>query len=818
MASVGLSALCFSGSVFAQEVTSKIDPVQNDTGEIIVTARRQAENLQNVPVSIQVVTGETLQNQAITKAEDISKLAAGLRLTSQNDSSGGLIILRGVRWAPGSGTEAIPIYLNDVSFQPGDVLQSLFDIQQIEVLRGPQGTIRGAPSIAGAVTITTHRPDMDEFGGYGAALLGTNNRWYVQGAVNAPIIKDKLAIRIAGMVDNSEANRVYSIAPGARDPRLRTENIRASARFEPTDTVRIDAVYQYMKNSGTIYSQVAGPGSPGVPARNIPANYNGPSLTARDYTAVSDLGRDAKASRELITVNATWEVLGQVLSYNYGLRKAGDGGTANVDVGNVIPGFDRVASNEPQPPKDTSYYNVHELRLSSLRGGDHIVDYDIGYYRNRSNGNSILNSLVYRPGAFGVPGSEVPGAVTTPVARYILPVNTNIRLAIRNESYYGNLQLHLPADIEFSGGIRHIIDRRPTNININSGSFYALFANPTGGALPCTALGLNNSPNYSGYCDTQVPAGVAITSVENYDKKFTATIWNASLSHKFTQDVLGYVTVGTSWRQGLPAIANTGLPANLLFPNPEKATSYEVGVKASFGSALRVNFDLFQIDYKGQLTTGEGVAYYDTVNQSVSTTSLAFYTNVDARVRGIEAEVQLRPIHNLSLGLNLSYARIQAQGGSAPCNDATRAITPANPINTCPISKGKTLNVSSPFQASMNGSYTFPLGAVDGYFRFNMDFQGHNPNISSSAPARGLLVTPTQAYAIFDVFAGLTGSKGAWDVGLYAKNVFNKKVELSSFPLTNGVFGAFGSPGYDAINSTMPREAGLMLRYAFGSR
>lgn len=818
MASVGVSALCAPALVLAQTAPQAPQATQSsgDINDIVVFARREAENVQDVPVSIQVVTGETLQEQAITRAEDISKLAAGLRLTSQNDSSGGLIILRGVRWAPGSGTEAIPIYLNDVSFQPGDVLQSLFDVQQIEVLRGPQGTIRGAPSIAGAVTITTHRPDLDEFGGYGSALYGTHNRWYVQGAVNAPIIRDKLAVRIAGLVDNSEANRVHSLAPGARDPRLRTENIRASARFEPMDTVRIDAVYQYMKNSGTIYSQVAGPGSPGVPARNIRPNYNGPALASDDYKAVSDLGRDAKASRQLITVNATWEILGQVLSYNYGLRKAGNGGSANVDVGNVIPGFDRVASDEPQPPKANTYYNVHELRLSSVRGGDRFFDYDIGYYRNRSDGNSILNSLVYRPGTFGVPGAEVPGAITTPVARYILPITTNIKLAIRNQSYYGNLQFHLPADIEFSGGVRHIIDRRPTNIDIKSGSFYALFKNPT--TFPCTVIGFNASPNYAGYCDTQVPAGAAFTTTENYNKKFTATIWNASLSKKFTQDILGYATVGTSWRQGLPAIANTGLPSNLLFPDPEKATSYEVGVKATIGSALRVNLDIFQIDYKGQLTTGEGVSYYDAVNQSISTTSLAFYTNQDARVRGIEAEIQLRPVRDLSIGLNLSYAKITSQGGTAPCNDASRPITPTNTINTCPVAKGKTLNVSSPFQASMNGSYTVPMGPFDGYVRFNMDFQGHNPNISSSAPARGRLTTPTKSYAIFDIFAGITGNEGGWDVGLYAKNVFNKKVELSSFPLANGVFGDFGSPGYDAVNSTMPREAGLTLRYAFGSR
>ncbi|HEX7856843.1 MAG TPA: TonB-dependent receptor [Sphingobium sp.] len=821
LASAGIGALWAPGFAYAQQAESKADQPAVDENAIVVFARREAENVQDVPVSIQVVTGETLQKQLITRAEDLSKFAAGLRLTSQNDSSGGLIILRGVRWAPGSGTEAIPIYLNDISFQPGDVLQSLFDIQQVEVLRGPQGTIRGAPSIAGAVTITTRKPELDQFGGYASASLATHNRWYVQGAVNAPIIKDKLAIRVAGLVDNSEANRVHSLAPGAKSPRLRTENVRASLLFQPTDTLSINASYQYMKNSGTIYSQVAGPGSPGVPARNIPANYNGPALQADDYKAVSDLGRDAKASRQLITVNASWDVLGQRLSYNYGYRHAGEGGAANVDVGNVVPGFDRRSSDGPQPPQGKSYYNVHELRLSSIRGGDRFFDYDLGYYRNRSEGTPTPTSLVYRPGSFGVPGTEVPGAVTTPVDRYAIPITTRIKLAIRNESYYGNLQIHLPADTEFSGGIRYIRDRRPANINITSGSFFSLFKNPTGGFIPCTSPlfgGAVTSPVYPGYCDFPVPAGVAFSDTENYNKQYSATIWNASLSHKFTPDILGYATVGTSWRQGLPAIANTGLPSSLLFPEPEKATSYEVGLKTTIAGKLRLNVDIFQINYKGQLTTGEGVNYYDAVNQNIGTTSLAFYTNVDAKVRGVEAEVNFQPTRAISLGVNLSYSKIKSEGGIVPCNDASRPITPANPINTCPSPKGKTLNVSSPFQASANGSYTVPLGPVEGYFRFNVDFQGRNPNISSSAPARGLAVTPTPAYAIVDLFAGLTGGDSAWDVGIYAKNVFNKKQELSSLPLNNGVFSDFGPTGYDVINTTVPREVGLSVRYSFGSR
>lgn len=119
----------------------------DEENAIVVFARREAENVQDVPVSIQVVTGETLQKQLITRAEDISKFAAGLRLTSQNDSSGGLIILRGVRWAPGSGTEAIPIYLNDISFQPGDVRSTSSKLRCSAARKVQSAVLRQLPAL-----------------------------------------------------------------------------------------------------------------------------------------------------------------------------------------------------------------------------------------------------------------------------------------------------------------------------------------------------------------------------------------------------------------------------------------------------------------------------------------------------------------------------------------------------------------------------------------------------------------------------------------------------------------------------------------------
>ena len=186
--------------------------------------------------------------------------------------------------------------------------------------------------------------------------------------------------------------------------------------------------------------------------------------------------------------------------------------------------------------------------------------------------------------------------------------------------------------------------------------------------------------------------------------KYDDTLYNFSLSHRLNDDVLVYATTGTSFRSGLPAINNPGLPANLVTPEPEEAVSYEVGVKSEVGG-VRINGAIFQLDYTNQLTSFEGVNYINSITGRPTPTSLAFYRNIDALVRGFEVELAANPTDHLFLGANLSYSQIESEGGSVPCNDASRPLSAANPINFCPSPVGQVLNQQSPLQITVNGSY-----------------------------------------------------------------------------------------------------------------
>lgn len=813
LASASVAALSLPAVAAAQtdSDTNATNAVVSE--DIIVTARRENERLQDVPVSITAITSQTLGELGVTRGEEIAKLAPGLNLSNQTTAgvSGTSITLRGVRWTSSAGTPAIPVYFNEGAISPQTGLLSLYDIQQVEVLRGPQGTSRGAASISGAITVTSRRPDLDEIGGSFMGIVGTRDHQTFQGGVGVPIIPGKLAVRVAGNYENTEGNSVRSINSSV-DPQMRVRSFRFSVRAEPTDYFRVNAMYERLTVKGETFKNVVGSGSPGNPAAGIAVGYNGPTIAAADFLSLQDVPNRHDERHSVFTVNAELDLFNHRLSYNFARDSTSTFDFASVDPGNSLVGFD---TNSSQIQRG-AFLEQHELRLSSIRGG-HLVDYDIGYYNFKSRGATDFALPQYLPGAFGF----TPVAGTQPLARYTLQTLVQPLVVRNDESFYANVELHLPYDIEVTGGIRRIKSVSPFSaaLTLYPGTFVNIGPNPLGGfGLPCEALGAFNpaaggtvtSPVYPGTCDTPVPGSAAAPQL--FPNKANATIYNASVSKKFGPDLLAYATVGSSFRIGLPAVFNTGLPAAFLNPDPEKATSYELGLKATIAPRTNLNLSIYQIDYKGQLTSFQGIQYYNSIGRSISSTNNAFFRNVDARVRGIEAEFTTKPIDGLTLGALASYSIIKTKGSSViPCNDPTRPITAANPINTCVGVSGQKINPSAPFQANLFAGYEAPIsGSIGGFIRINVNFQGSSPNY-------GISTQKAKSYALVDLFAGLIGNEAGWELSGYAKNLFNVRKELLRLPIDPS-YVIFGPTGYNQVNVTQPREIGVQLRYRFGSQ
>ena len=177
--------------------------------EVIVTAQRREQRIQDVPMTVSAVSGAALEEFNIFTMTDVQTLTPGLVL----DGSDGRVArasLRGVTYDPDAAALAgtVGFYFNELPIDAAYAFRSLYDVGQIEVLRGPQGTLRGQPSPAGAVTITSRSPNYSEYGGSLSQSLSDASLINTQAVINIPIIQDKLAIRLAGVYDSTDGNQV----------------------------------------------------------------------------------------------------------------------------------------------------------------------------------------------------------------------------------------------------------------------------------------------------------------------------------------------------------------------------------------------------------------------------------------------------------------------------------------------------------------------------------------------------------------------------------------------------------------------------------
>jgi iron complex outermembrane recepter protein len=261
LASVGQFALLMSTAVHAQE--TQADEAESNSGnEIVVTATKQgAQSLIDVPLAIQAFGGEQLEQRGIRETTDLISAIPGASSGEQVGSVLKTITLRGVGAAGGVGDSPIGYYIDNVPFSvPNFPLAPplrFVDIERVEVLRGPQGTLYGQGSAGGTIIYHTRDPNLSRIEARGEASLGTtadasNLNYGVSGAVSLPLVKDKLAIRISGGYDKRAGYiDVYSATPTTgplleKDANnITNKDIRAVLLWEPSDalTVRLQAAH-----------------------------------------------------------------------------------------------------------------------------------------------------------------------------------------------------------------------------------------------------------------------------------------------------------------------------------------------------------------------------------------------------------------------------------------------------------------------------------------------------------------------------------------------------------------------------------------------
>jgi iron complex outermembrane receptor protein len=842
LAFAGVSLLSLATPAYAQDAQGTTEDAANASGDIIVTARRREESLQEVPLVVNAVTNRTLEKLNIRDLRDVSSVVPGLSLVTNANGVGSIATLRGINFDVNSSGNngTVEFYLNDEPVSSGIVLQSMFDIGQIEVLRGPQGTLRGRASPSGSITVTTRLPDMEEFGGYLNGTMTTLDQQNVQGGINIPIIKGMLALRVAGLFDDNELNRVRSINPNSHgiSPKQETRSERVTLEFKPTDNIDIVGRYQHFVTNWHVYDQVesANLAVPGRPASPI-------LIRPQDRESVMDLSRINRNAFDIFNVQAEWRFAGQKLNFVFGHTNSQLWSTRSPnDIGNFFSGAAVDAANPVDAPNNpyatgfntrpnlntqaqsnhsTSNQRSYELRLSSDERLFGMVDYVVGGLINQSiiPFNLWSNTPIFA-------GAAPPfGPLATVAVSNIVQTGDTIE-----HSAFGNVNVHIGDATEISGGVRYISYKTDTVKTLQTSA-----------------------------------AGTPTPLPGNLKESLHHTIWSASIKHRFSDAIMVYASAGSSWRasaqtngiidgiSGLDRFPYGNL-ASILHLNPETSTSYEVGFKSDWlDRRLHVNVSYYHQDFKNYFYSSPSVqvAQRVAIPAGGSTTGpnagdvYAFNTlqilavNVPAKVDGIEGEIGFQATPDWNMAATLSYSHSRIKNAPVPCN--LPAATPFFGVNGAAFvaanggqQYGSCLadfraGNSAPFSASFQTVYSHALtDRFSGFIRALVTYNSHSENDPTNP------IDNIKAYGLVNLFLGLRDPDGMWELTGYAKNLFDTQRVLTrdanplATPYTvlnfNGAGQIIGSTGgagittYRAITMTAPREFGLNLRVSFGSR
>jgi iron complex outermembrane receptor protein len=780
-------------------------------GEIVVTARRRSESLQEVPLTVNAVTSDQLQKLNLKQFSDVASIVPGLNLNTDPMASNSSASMRGVTFAVATAAEpTVALYMNDVPVQASFLFHSLYDVGQIEVLKGPQGTVRGISAPSGAITFTMRKPDLSDFGGYGEATVTDQMSRNFQGAVNIPIIKDVLAIRAAGVIDQNRVDGVTSINSSIK-PRGVTKSERFSVSYEPGDIFNANVTYSHNDLDTTHFQEVSGPGHAGFTVGGV-AYPASPAISPSDRLSLEEKPDTNRMRNDIVIAQIDSRIFGQHLSYvgGYMNEKIKTVGGSLHDLGNLLPGLDfknfSVANYEA---------TTQEIRLASDPAPDRVFDYTVGaYYQWVKLGGNFTSLAQLLSGAFGSPTAAPNLTAFDP--RFGVSSSVDFPGTLQETSLFGSATLHLGANTELTGGVRHMwsIKDSTTVINTLDGLVNIVFP------IPCQLVpnaGLTPGPS-PGICT--VPGRLVGSKTTRSSE--TPTIYNISLSHHFTRDLLVYADTGTSFRQagqtiglqGAINISNDPTLQTLIVHDPEHTRSYEVGFKSTWlDGRARLNAAVYRQRFTNLPVYVPNINYFNTTNNSQA--NFNFTASVDALVTGFDVDAAFQITHDWTASLQGSYADGKVKNSLVPCNVAGVTLSATNLVSLCPGGSSSRLPL---WNATLQSEYTHPVNdKMDGFVRGLFTYYPENKRQEP-----GLAV---DNYSVTNIYLGVRASDGAWEASLFARNLFNDSTATDISNIQENLDGQLKSfpslirpSGYFQTTTTAPREVGVSVHYALGSR
>jgi len=726
--------------------------------DIVVTARRRDESSQRVPIAVVAASGEDLNNLNVADLEDLPRLAPGLTVTpSPLGSSRPAYQIRGQRAAATRITTdpAIVVYFAEVgSSRAAGSAQSMFDIDSVQVLKGPQGTLFGRNTTGGAILITPAAPK-DEFDGYLAGSIGSFDMSSVEGMLNLPL-SEQLQLRVAAKVNRRDGYFNNIAQPGREAFDDNNQSYRATLRFQPNDAITSDTIGTIYHSdvvgfiAKTFYADPAGvPVAPLVPLITGAAAASA-ALPFYDYSNPNT--PDNRDTTWSIQNNTTVEL------------------TDDLTLKNII-GYKRIKNNFTNFADGTAasllnaagYYRgsqfSEELQLQGQTGR---FEFLVGAFYSQESGRDLTRNISFGGAAsytdFDGENKSLSGFV------------------------HGTLDLGGGLSVNAGGRITH--DSREVNSHVRRASTPPICL-ASGVAIPMTDV------------DDLTQCSVVTKA------KFTEPTWNLGLNYQITPDNLLYITHRHGYRSG--AASNAQAPDL----RPEKVNDIEIGSKNAFRlGEVPVRFNL--IGYYGWYTDLQRNVAVLLAGGAVTQDRNA----AEARVYGLETELDVRLTDFFSLRANYALTKAKYDSYDNTINTPSGPVVVDNSGATFAYTPEHAFSATATFDLPIPESAgDLAFSTTYSYQSSVQTTDSNSPNCGPGGIEKWCLneVARVDAYGLVDARLSWTNvMDSSADLTFFVTNLTDEKYVAGKYGLVDVLGFASYWPG-------PPRMYGVQARVRFGA-
>jgi len=733
---------------------------------VVVTARRREENAQSVPISLDVLGRAELEKTGEFTLQQLQLSVPTLVVTSYNARNANINI-RGLGnnvANANDGLEAgVGFYVDQVYYGRSGLSQfDLIDLEQIEVLHGPQGTLFGKNTTAGAINVTTRKPSFTPEAQ--VQITGGDFGYYqLQTSISGPILSDKIAGRIT-VADTKRGGFVTDITTGKKVYDYQNFTARGQLLADVTEDIEFRLITDFGRQKRhccvelidgifTTYSDGTAIAD-NFYQKAARAGYTLPSSNA--FNRITDAEAPFQANMETwgVSLQGDWKIGGGTLTSVTAYR-----------AWNWYPKNDNDLIALPIIPighvVDHQHQWSEELRYSSA--ASETIDYQVGVYYF----TQIVNG--YTSVQFGSASPSWYLGATNPLYTAALSgYTTGATSNPETNSYaaFGQANWHIAPDLTLTGGLRYTYEDKQGTYNNVVTAAADISAFPV--AQQAIIIYLRNAFNGPQYYSTRQHSG-SLSGL-------------ATLSYQLSPTVLGYATYSHGEKSG--GLNLTQLPATLTDPRvrPEVADNYEIGLKSQwFDQSLTLNLNVFW----------DVISDYQTPVYDTNPPYGFSISNIPSvRSRGFEGSAAWAPIDNLSISAGTSYT------------DATYVEYPRGPVapelhtslsyvdlSGKPLASAPKWVFTSSFDYSLPLGISAPagLGALSGYIHADNRYQSSN-----FADVTDSVYTLIRAYDLTNVKVGVKAD-GGWELSFWANNLFNTQYFLThnanSTGQTSGVIG-----------------------------